>query len=296
VGQLLILILLKCLNKEGKMKKILASLFFIFTPQIVNAQAIVQVAAPSQEALWEADNIYYKTLMLPVGERDWQKVIDAYQKSADLGHPDAFSKLGTIYYGYVKDMQKAREYYKLGAQNGSTEGQLYYGILLMNDNPPDCQQAMKYFEESASHGLLKAIKQMGSLYSSGKCVEKDTKKSLEYFVQSANRGDTYSQILYANALYSGKDIDANPALAAAYYYLAGKSTGVTKTDNIDQAATLKVAQDITNSYYKLGHKKIVYKHLENLCNTTSACNYTPNEIFKAIKSGQLSKENGIIPK
>lgn len=263
------------------------------SPICALAQPVVQVAAPSQEALWAADNLYYSTLKLPKEKQDWQKVIDAYKKSADLGHPEAMRKLGDIY-GQLGNKIDADKYHAMAdaefariKKTADDEAATYQLIL----NSDDCTAPRNKFEKLAKEGTIHFNTRLGEIYTTGKCGDKDTSKGIWFYSNGALLGSPISQIRFADYLSNNNFIDEkygkpleNKTRALAYYYIAAKADELGyNTEKYDKNYALKKFELLKSDYLKTSsNRKFFNKFIGDLCGYQQACTNLPTEIVNQI--------------
>ena len=94
-------------------------------------------------------------------KRNYEKALEYYERSAELGNSYALNNLGRLY------------------ENG-------YGVEV------DYKKAMEYYEKSAEKGNSYAFNNIGYLYENGFGVEVDYKKAKEYYEKSAELGNSYA--------------------------------------------------------------------------------------------------------
>jgi len=116
------------------------------------------------------------------------------EKAADLGHPRAREKLGTIflYGGIVKaDPKKAVEYFKQAAEKGELLSKFYYGYCLFKGIgvQASASKGLELLEEAADANSTKAMLFLGDLYLQGNGVEKNQEIALEFYGTAASLGN-----------------------------------------------------------------------------------------------------------
>lgn len=91
------------------------------------------------------------------------RAAEYFRQAADMGLPEAHAAIGHLY-------------------NHGAESEA--GTIEM-----DPERARSHYEIAAKGGSSRAMYELGLIYAEGKHVDPDTKKALEYFVDSAKRGD-----------------------------------------------------------------------------------------------------------
>lgn len=275
------------------MRKFVLFATICLSPIYASSQPVVQVAAPSQEALWAADNLYYSTLKLPKEKQDWQKVIDAYKKSADLGHPEAMRKLGDIY-GQLGNKIDADKYHAMAdaefekiKKSADDEAATYQLIL----NSDDCAAPRDKFEKLAKDGTINFNTRLGEIYTTGKCGDKDVAKGIWFYSNGAILGSPISQIRFADYLTNNNFIDEkygkpleNKTRALAYYFIAAKADELSyNTEKYDKNYAFKKFELLKSDYLKTSsNRKFFNKFIGDLCGYQQACTNLPTEIVNQI--------------
>ncbi len=263
------------------------------SPFCASAQPIVQVAAPSQEALWAADNLYHSNLILPKEKQDWQKVIAAYKKSADMGHPEAMRKLGDIY-GQLGNKIDADKYHAMAdaefakIKKSAEDETATYQLILNSD---DCAAPRDKFDKLAKEGTIHFNTRLGEIYTTGKCGDKDVAKGNWYYSNGALLGSPISQIRFADYLTNNNFIDEkygkpleNKTRALAYYFIAAKAEELGyNTEKYDKNYALKKFELLKSDYLKSSNnRKYFNKFISDLCGYQQACTNLPTEIVNPI--------------
>ena len=151
------------------------------------------------------------------------KAIDLFSKSAELGYPRAYTRLGIIYWkNYETDkaweyLEKARElkdpesFYQLGllydqtgkpdsaqmfqkaAVCGWGEGMLKWGecLYLGRGIRKDVQQAIKWFESAYENGIDGAAYYLGRCYAEGEGIIQNIDKAKDLFDEELQKKNSY---------------------------------------------------------------------------------------------------------
>ena len=123
-------------------------------------------------------------------DKNFKSCIKFYESRAKQSDSLSQFRLGYIYLnglGIKKDIEKALELFKKSAELGYSDseyqlGKHYRAIA-------DFGESLKYFEKSACKGNLKSLYKLGEIYQYGfNAVSKDYKKSIEYYIKSAEFG------------------------------------------------------------------------------------------------------------
>uniref|UniRef100_UPI002FE39CD7 tetratricopeptide repeat protein n=1 Tax=Helicobacter typhlonius TaxID=76936 RepID=UPI002FE39CD7 len=151
--------------------------------------------------------------------RDINEAIYYFTKASDLGDNVAQNNLGSIYYLYKKDYQKAFHYIQLAAKNNNSISQhaLACFHLLGEHVEYNVNKGIKYLNLSAENGNNMAIFKLGLFYHIGKFVKKDSNKALHYYKLLTSLKDQYSKNNIALIYKNGDGVQKN--IANAFIYL-----------------------------------------------------------------------------
>lgn len=142
--------------------------------------------------------------------------IAKWSAQANQGDATAQYNLGVAYSlddGLEKDMDKAIEWFKKSAQNANADAAFNLGVIYMGskDVAADYHQAKLYFEKAANQNDARAMAALGQFYELGKLGRPDNKKAFHYYLQSADLGDADAQlntgVLYYEGRGTAKDIN-----------------------------------------------------------------------------------------
>jgi TPR repeat protein len=129
------------------------------------------------------------------------------KRAARAGDADAAFEVGVAYLngiGTEKNIDKAAEFLKMGAEAGSPDAALTLGNMLQagyvcgkNYRVCDPDAAFKLFGIAAEGGLAAGFYRMGLMYRDGLSVPQDAAKALELFIKASEKGfDPASLALY----------------------------------------------------------------------------------------------------
>lgn len=148
-------------------------------------------------------------------EKDYEKAVHFFKKSAKYGNNEAYFKLGIIYFkanGVKRDLDKAMKYFSLAAQQGHLKAKYNTGIIYANKNYKNFsyKKAFNIFTGLALHNHAKSQNKMGIFLLYGLGVEKDYKKAVKwfeeaYFINEYMESSCYLALMYA----SGKGVFPN---------------------------------------------------------------------------------------
>ena len=80
----------------------------------------------------------------------------------------------------------------------------------------DYKKALEYFEQSAQKGNIESLNRLGMMYYTGEGVEQDYKKALEYFEQSTQKGNIESLNRLGMMHYYGEGVEQDYIQAREY--------------------------------------------------------------------------------
>jgi len=158
-------------------------------------------------------------------DKNVERAIENYKKSADSGFPPALFDLGTLYEKGVvvpKDFTIAVDYLQRAADFGyapaqNSLGALYAkGIGLVKDQ----QIALNYFKMAADQNHPIALYNLGIFYETGKVVTKDLPTAVNYYTMSADRGHPLAQYNLAICYLHGNGIGKDPVNAVKYFKMS----------------------------------------------------------------------------
>ena len=84
-------------------------------------------------------------------------------------------------------------------------------------------EALKQFEPAAKEGDSKALYYLGLMYSGGFGIEKDLKKSLDYYGEAAKKGNVLAQKEYGTALAIGDGAEQNVDEGLKWLFIAARA-------------------------------------------------------------------------
>ena len=124
-----------------------------------------------------------------------QKAKKSLETLAEKGNSDALFYLGYYHskgqYGYVKDKEKAFEFYKKSADLGDETAMYNVGLFYSKGTGirKNQKKAFEYFMKSADKGDKDALYKVGICYRDGSGVEQDNKKAIEFLKKAVNAGN-----------------------------------------------------------------------------------------------------------
>lgn len=165
-------------------------------------------------------------------EVDYKKGNEYYREAAEGGYSDAMYQLGFSYndgLGVKQDFTKALYWLEKTAVLGDPSGMYNTGISYLNGEgvKVNCETAIKWFTKAIETGEhARSYSKMGDIYYYPKykksCGLKKTdyKKSLPYFTEAANRGDSYGQYMVGYSFRNGHGTWSDFTKALAWFEVA----------------------------------------------------------------------------
>lgn len=154
---------------------------------------------------------------------NYEMAFNWYQLSAERGRSYGKRRLAGMYEDglYVeKNIEKARSLYKEATEQGDVSAMVYLGDLYRLNQKPDLKLAFKWYQKAAETGEAVGLNAMGKAYAHGWGVEFDHEISKEYFLKAVEK--SYSSAMWQlGQLYLHKDWDQySPEKAHEWHYKA----------------------------------------------------------------------------
>ena len=151
--------------------------------------------------------------------KDYNKAMQCYKKSVELGNSNANREIGYMYYfghGVYKSKDKAKEYF----------AKCYDRV--------DCEKIISYFEHIEKYNDSGAYFNLGLCYAEGKGVMQDYEKARYYYQKAADMGNKSAcnnlAIMYENGRGGYKSF----SMAVSYYKKAADMGNATACNNLGQ--------------------------------------------------------------
>jgi TPR repeat protein len=139
----------------------------------------------------------YKVGMLYILNNDLHKAVLEFTKSAELKNKEAMFQLGHMYehgIGCEKDINKAIEWYKKTADSGDARA-MYKVALYYNKVEINLEKVVYYVTLSADTGFKLSQYALGGMYEHGfNSIKQDLVKSLKYYELSKKNGQEINTI------------------------------------------------------------------------------------------------------
>ena len=186
--------------------------------------------------------------------KDYNKAMQCYKKSVELGNRNANCEIGYMYYfghGVSKSISRAKEYFA------------------KCDDKADCEKVIGYFERIENYNDSSAYFNLGLCYASySKGVMQDYQKALHYYKKAADLGDksAYNNL---GVMYSrGEGVAQSAYTARSYFQKAA--------DMSDEVACNNVASYYENGSGGVKDKYQALKYYKKACdlgNKDGCANY-----------------------
>jgi len=134
-------------------------------------------------------NIYYEGNGV---EKNIQKAIEYYKKSADVGNPEASYYLSKVYSSQKKNTEQ-EQCLVIAAELGYIDAQYDLGVKYVGKVTKGVEknigQGLKWLKIASNNGDNRASYFLGDLFFNGKGVTEDKEMGFSYFVLSAKQGN-----------------------------------------------------------------------------------------------------------
>jgi TPR repeat protein len=161
------------------------------------------------------------------GDADLATALEAFRKSADLGHAEALARVARFTLngmgGLEANKPEALALYARAAELGSDSAMLQLGLDAYYAD--DYATAKHWFEEAGKLGNRDALYRSGELYAYGLGVTKDDTVATKYYRRAAEWGQTDAMFSLGIAYQYGAGVEKSADEAVGWYRRAYKATG-----------------------------------------------------------------------
>ena len=149
-------------------------------------------------------------------ENEKQEALELYKKASELGYVDASKALAFYYHREHRDRYLAFYWFRVGAEQGDSESQLYYASSLFHgieelDIHPQRDEAVIWYRKSAEQGNRFAQYALSKCLFYGEGIEKNEEEAFEWCEKAANQNMSRAQetlsIMYGRGLGTKQDSD-----------------------------------------------------------------------------------------
>ncbi len=171
-----------------------------------------------------------------VGKQDFDKMLDFFNKGAELNNQDSLAWLGIAYLHGVavknadgvetvylkKDTAKALEYLRKAEQFNHDEAYFYLGFMYENgiQVAKNLDTALAYYRKAEKLEYPEAYAKLARMYLDGIGVNVDLTRAYEYAKDGAALGNSKAMYLAGYMLDKGLGVDKNAVEAIKYYQQA----------------------------------------------------------------------------
>lgn len=158
------------------------------------------------------------------------------KRSAKAGDCEAAFEVGACYLNGIsvdKDIDKAVEFFKLGAEQGSPGAAMALGDMLEcsyingnNERVSDFDTAFVLFNMAAEGGLAAGSYRMGNMYKTGRGTPQDMKKAFLLILDAASKGLDQAQVTLYHMYKDGCGIEPDMEKALEYLNMAAEKGNV----------------------------------------------------------------------
>jgi len=153
-------------------------------PEIALAK-LLKIERKNKTQLFFIGFIYHEFI------KDFEKAVEFYLLAAKKNVPEAMFNLGNIYYYEYKNYIKAEEFYLMAVEKGDTDAMVNLGYLYKNEFN-DYKKAENFYLKAIEKSDSYAMFSLGFLYDN---EFKDYKKAEEFYLMALENGDS-------NAMFS----------------------------------------------------------------------------------------------
>jgi TPR repeat protein len=159
-----------------------------------------------------------------------------YNLAAEKGYLPAQEALAAL---FLKHKQKdlALQWNLKSAENGSSVGQFYSSVLLL-ENPSKTEEAISMLKMAVKQDYIGAYSLLGTFYLQGKHVELNVEKGMKYLKRAVPSNDPLA--LHNLAIAYKKGVGTRPDMerALAYFELAKAAESSNSYPQLDKKAIL----------------------------------------------------------
>ena len=166
-----------------------------------------------------------------------EKAVLWYRKSADQGYADAQNALAFRYYkgeGVQKDFTEAVKWWQKAAEQGNSTSQCYlaWRYYLGEGVEKNLEESTKWWLKAAEQGNSEAQFKLGNNYSNGEGVEKNPVEAAKWWLKAAEQGDASAQCNIGWAYQYGEGVQKDKNAAVQWYTKAASNGNETAKKNL----------------------------------------------------------------
>lgn len=179
------------------------------------------IAKAQDEELKFKEEADYKLGMELTKNKQYEKALQTFKKSAEKGNTASMQEIGLrYYYGFYetkKDFNEALFWFKKSAEHENLDGVYMIGVI--NTALKNYAEAITWYKNASDKGHILATRNLAEVYRKGQGVVKDNTEALVLY-QKASEKDDDGRIAYAIAEihYSGENgVSTNYSEAINWY-------------------------------------------------------------------------------
>ena len=187
--------------------------------EAVNILEKIEIMWPEVE--YALAEIYLYGLHTPEFEPDVFKAQYYLKRAADSNHKESIHRLGLLYFrgqfGFEKNFEKARLYYKRAAELGDIDALYDYANALKYGwgGERNIIEACKYHLYAAEKGHILSMSELARIYQSKEC--RDYERAYEWALKGSGWGNVTCEFILGNLLFFGRGCSPNHHEALKYY-------------------------------------------------------------------------------
>ena len=160
-------------------------------------------------------------------EDEQKEALELYKKASDLGYVDASKALASYYHRDNRDRYLASYWFRVAAEQGDTESQLYYASALYHGNTelgtkPQKAEAVIWYRKSAEQGNCHAQYALSKCLFYGEGIEKDDNEAFEWCEKAAKQGLKWAQETLSIMYGRGLGVEQDSSRCEYWYRTANK--------------------------------------------------------------------------
>jgi uncharacterized protein len=144
--------------------------------------------------LGNTDALIFMGIHAQETEGNYEKALKYFKLAMSQGHPESYFRIGKFHEEgliFEQSFEKALEYFRMGEALEESNSLNSIGFFYENGIggvEQSSQKAIQYYEKAAELGDANAFYNLGCIYIEGEMVEKDEKKSFDYFFEASELG------------------------------------------------------------------------------------------------------------
>jgi TPR repeat protein len=175
-------------------------------------------AAASADQRRRAEDLYQQGL---ISEDAIQKA-KLFREAAELGHRDAQSGLGGMYFvghGVTQDYAESLRWHRQAAEQGHASAQNNLGIMYSEGLgvPKNDAEAVRWFRQAAETGYPSAQNNLGMMDADGRGVPLDEAEAVKWFRKAGSQGLATAQTKLGIAYFEGRSVPKDESEAVKWF-------------------------------------------------------------------------------